>query len=113
MGIIRNVAYFASRDEPNDAVTSDFPGAIPPPPGVEPNLVNPSSSGRRGANVTILVLCNVIVTILFSLRVYVKLSVTKRIFLEDGKLASHATGQYIDSADDFSDMHNLLGKPNF
>lgn len=87
MGVIGDPVSFAMRGEANEAIIGGpgFPGALPPPPGVEPNLVNPSGSGRRMANVAVLVLCDIVVTILFGLRVYVKLGVTKRLFLEDGK----------------------------
>ena len=87
MGVIGDLASFALRGEPNEAIIGGpgFPGALPPPPGVEPNLINPPGSGRRMANVAVLILCDIVVTILFGLRVYVKLGATRRLFLEDGK----------------------------
>lgn len=68
-----------------------YPGAFPPPPGVTPNLENPKDAGRV-ANIVGLVICDVLVTVLFATRVWVKLRITKNILLEDGGLTQfHGT----------------------
>lgn len=62
-----------------------YPGAFPPPPGVTPNLEDPKDTGRV-ANIVGLVICDVLVTVLFATRVWVKFRITKNILAEDGKL---------------------------
>lgn len=68
---------------PSSTPTS-FPGAAPPPPGVTPNLENPSDQGHN-ANIVGLSVCISFATIFYFMRVYVKLRITRRIFLEDGE----------------------------
>jgi hypothetical protein len=62
---------------------SVYPGAFPPPPGVVPNLENPPDSGRAVA-IASLATCLAIATILFALRAYVKIRITRNLLLEDG-----------------------------
>ncbi|CAH0050507.1 unnamed protein product [Clonostachys solani] len=66
----------------NGGDPSKYPGAFPPPPGVVPNLKNPPDAGRVGG-VSTLVVCLAVSTILFAIRFYVKLRITRRFLLED------------------------------
>ena len=62
-----------------------YPGAFPPPPGVTPDLENPRDAGRL-ANIVCLAICDVLVTVLFATRMWVKLRITKNVLAEDGLL---------------------------
>ena len=58
--------------------------ALPPPPGITPNLVNPKDDLRKAWLPAILV-CLIIPSILVPLRVYVKGHIIKGFGLTDGK----------------------------
>jgi hypothetical protein len=64
-----------------------YPGFTPPPPGVIPNLDSPPDAGRR-VNIAVLIVCDALATLLYSIRVYVKVNSRSRILLEDGWLGS-------------------------
>jgi hypothetical protein len=66
----------------NGGDPSKYPGAFPPPHGVTPNLANPPDAGRQGG-IAGLTVCLALATILFVVRVYVKLRITRRLLLED------------------------------
>uniref|UniRef100_A0A8H7K7I4 Rhodopsin domain-containing protein n=1 Tax=Bionectria ochroleuca TaxID=29856 RepID=A0A8H7K7I4_BIOOC len=66
----------------NGGDPSKYPGAFPPPAGVVANLKNPPDAGRV-AGVSTLVVCLAVSTILFAVRFYVKLRITRRFLLED------------------------------
>ena len=59
-----------------------YPGAFPPPPDVTPDLEHPGDAGRV-ANIAVLVVCDVMVTLLFAVRVWVKVRITRNILVED------------------------------
>lgn len=61
----------------------DYPGAVPPPPGVTPNLDDPPDAGRI-SNIVVVALCLGIATLLFFIRVYVKLMISCAVLIEDG-----------------------------
>ena len=56
-------------------------GALPPPPGITPNFVNPYSA--QTAIIAVLVACLVITTVLVASRLYTKLCVIKELGWED------------------------------
>ena len=60
-----------------------YPGSIPPPPGVTPNLENPPDAGRA-LNIGIMITCDVLVLMFFTMRVVAKTRITRQILLEDG-----------------------------
>lgn len=60
-------------------------GALPPPPGVEPNFVNPSGGVHFWLKFTQLV-CIVIITVFVALRMYAKIFMLHNFYLEDCKL---------------------------
>lgn len=66
-----------------DANETSYPGAVPPPPGVTPNLENPTDQGHI-VNIVGLAICVSFVSIFFFIRVFVKLRITRSILLEDG-----------------------------
>lgn len=66
----------------NGGDPSRYPGAFPPPPGVTPELNDPPDAGRQGA-IAGLAICLAVATILFAVRVFVKLRITRRLLLED------------------------------
>lgn len=57
-------------------------GFAPPPPGVTPDFDNPQDV-KWTLNVAVLTVCNVLVTVCFLLRCYVKLFVTRHILVAD------------------------------
>ncbi|KAL9567484.1 hypothetical protein ACKAV7_008434 [Fusarium commune] len=59
-----------------------YPGAIPPPPGVTPDLNNPQDAGRT-LSLAMLIVCDILVTIFFAARAYVKAWATHNILVED------------------------------
>lgn len=63
---------------------TSYPGAIPPPAGVDVNLENPPGVRRTVVLVTLIV-CAVISTLFFFTRAYVKLRITRKVLLEDGQ----------------------------
>lgn len=69
----------------NGGDPSKYPGAFPPPPGVTADLDNPQDAGRKG-NIAGLVICLALATLLFAVRVQVKLRITRRLLLEDCKI---------------------------
>jgi hypothetical protein len=60
-------------------------GALPPPPGVEPNFDNPSGGVHFWLKFAQF-LCIPIVTVFVALRMYVKIFMLHEVFLEDCKL---------------------------
>jgi hypothetical protein len=64
------------------ADNDSYPGAAPPPPGVTPNLENPADHGST-LNLTIVSICLSLATILFVLRMYVKIRISRHFFWED------------------------------
>ena len=72
----------ASSSGPVNNGSETYPGAFPPPPGVTPDLENPRDAGRL-ANIVCLIICDVLVTVLFATRMWVKLRITKNILAED------------------------------
>lgn len=69
-----------------------YPGAFPPPPGVAPNLEHPEDAGRV-ANIAVLVVCDVMATLLFAVRIWVKVRITRNILIEDSALFVVGIGQ--------------------
>lgn len=67
----------------NGGDPSKYPGAFPPPPGVTPNLTHPPDAGRK-ALIAGLTVCLILITMLFSVRAFVKIRITRRILMEDG-----------------------------
>lgn len=62
---------------------ASYPGAVPPPPGDIPDLGNPQDASRT-LGLAVLIGCDILVTIFFTTRAYVKVRVTHEILLEDG-----------------------------
>ncbi|KAH6645092.1 hypothetical protein BKA67DRAFT_527584 [Truncatella angustata] len=60
-----------------------YPGVAPPPSGVIPDLAHPPDAGRALLLVWVTV-CDVLATVFFLTRVYVKIWVTRKILIEDG-----------------------------
>ncbi|WYZ46841.1 hypothetical protein EsH8_IX_001066 [Colletotrichum jinshuiense] len=67
----------ASNNDPKGRI-----GFLPPPPGVTPNFDNPEDINWT-LNVAVLIVCNVLATLSFFLRCYVKLFVNRRILVAD------------------------------
>ncbi|CAG9987978.1 unnamed protein product [Clonostachys byssicola] len=91
----------------NGGDPSKYPGAFPPPAGVVANLKNPPDAGRV-AGVSTLVVCLAVSTILFAVRFYVKLRITRRFLLED--LIRHGLGHHSwdISVDEYASMLEWL-----
>lgn len=67
-------------------MASQWGGSIPPPPGVEVNLVDPPS--QLPNNIALHTVCLTLATTLVAIRVYTRLGITKaRLGLDDCKLA--------------------------
>lgn len=60
-----------------------YPGVIPPPPGVTLDINNPQDAGRT-LSLALLIVCDILLTIFFAARVYVKAWATHNILVEDG-----------------------------
>jgi len=60
-----------------------YPGAIPPPPGVTPDLEHPHS-GRQTLAMSVAITCIVLASLFFFTRAYVKLRIIRIILAEDG-----------------------------
>uniref|UniRef100_A0A0B7KT88 Rhodopsin domain-containing protein n=1 Tax=Bionectria ochroleuca TaxID=29856 RepID=A0A0B7KT88_BIOOC len=69
---------------------ASYPGAVPPPPGDIPDLGNPQDASRT-LGLAVLIGCDILVTIFFTTRAYVKVRVTHEILLEDGYHAWEVT----------------------
>uniref|UniRef100_A0A8H7K3P4 Rhodopsin domain-containing protein n=1 Tax=Bionectria ochroleuca TaxID=29856 RepID=A0A8H7K3P4_BIOOC len=61
---------------------ASYPGAVPPPPGDIPDLGNPQDASRT-LGLAVLIGCDILVTIFFTTRAYVKVRVTHEILLGD------------------------------
>uniref|UniRef100_A0A8H7K8Q7 Uncharacterized protein n=2 Tax=Bionectria ochroleuca TaxID=29856 RepID=A0A8H7K8Q7_BIOOC len=72
---------FAETSESMKAEAS-YPGAVSPPPGDIPHLGNPQDAGRT-LGLAVLIGCDILMTIFFAIREYVKVRVTYEILLED------------------------------
>lgn len=53
-----------------------------PPPGVTPNYDNPTDVNWT-ANIAVMAVCDVLVTLFFLIRVYVKSTINRKILVED------------------------------
>lgn len=53
-----------------------------PPPGVTPNYENPTDVNRT-ANIVVIALCDLFITVFFIIRIYVKSTINRRIMTED------------------------------
>ncbi|KAK7214607.1 hypothetical protein V2G26_002610 [Clonostachys chloroleuca] len=62
--------------------TPTYPGVVPPPPGIIPNLTSPKDSGWT-LLLGWLITCNVFTTLAFITRAYVKVWIVGKILLED------------------------------
>jgi hypothetical protein len=63
-------------------------GAIPPPPGIEPNLVDPPS--QLNSNIALHAVCLSVVTILLAVRLYTRISLVRaNLGLDDCKAIFH------------------------
>lgn len=71
---------------PTDGV--DYPGMLPPPPGVTPNFTNPDSMAWR--LIVASVLCPVFATLFCLLRFYTARFVVRKIFRDDCKFPLRA-----------------------
>lgn len=60
-----------------------YPGVVPPPPGVTPNLDNPKDAGRT-LLLAWLIICNALIINAFITRAYVKAWILRKIQTEDG-----------------------------
>lgn len=79
MAVVITAAAMLSRD----INETSYPGAVPPPPGVTPDLENPTDQGHT-ANMAGLAICVSFGTLFFLIRVFVKLRLTHSILVEDG-----------------------------
>ncbi|KAH8200144.1 hypothetical protein TruAng_005715 [Truncatella angustata] len=68
-----------------------YPGVAPPPSGVIPDLAHPPDAGRALLLVWVTV-CDVLATVFFLTRVYVKIWVTRKILIED--VVHHGEGHH-------------------
>jgi hypothetical protein len=59
-------------------MASGWLGAIPPPPGIEPNIVNPATQLK--ANIGLHIVCLTLVTSSVAIRVYMRVIITKAPF---------------------------------
>lgn len=60
-----------------------YPGAIPPPLNITPDLNNPQDAGRT-LSLAMLIVCDILITIFFAARVYTKAWAIHNILVEDG-----------------------------
>lgn len=67
-----------------------YPGAIPPPPGVIPDLKHPHGS-RQQLAFGIAITCIGLASLFFFTRVYVRLRIARAILPEDGMHEAHHT----------------------
>ena len=56
-------------------MASQWLGALPPPPGVEPNFINPSD--QYAGNIALHATCLTLVTLLVAMRLYTRIRITK------------------------------------
>ncbi len=67
--------------ETSPTLIGAVPPALPPPPGVTPNFVNPES--RAGANIALHTTCLTLVTIFFAMRIYTRKFISRWIGWDD------------------------------
>ncbi|KAG9254025.1 uncharacterized protein F5Z01DRAFT_112007 [Emericellopsis atlantica] len=63
-------------------IRADYPGVVPPPPGVTPDLTNSHSTGKT-VHICFLAVCTGLMAIFFAARAWVRVRVMKRILFED------------------------------
>lgn len=85
-----------------------YPGSIPPPPGVTPDLKNPPDAGRK-LNIVLLIVIDVVVFLFFSLRVASKVWLRRKILVEDITCAVGVALVLLYSATCFAMIHYGLG----
>lgn len=71
----------------------DYPGMLPPPPGVIPNFTNPDSMAWR--LIVASVLCPVFAILLCLLRLYTARFIVRKIYRDDCEFSQHVCIQII------------------
>jgi hypothetical protein len=76
--------------------SSTYPGTVPPPPGVTPDLENPQDA-KYSLLLGWLCACSILATIFFLIRAYAKVCILRKILTEDGMVDPAPTSQTLEA----------------